>query len=138
MIVPQALHSTSSIPSPRTAEDVSWPPQAGHSMNSIVPSGSGPRHPAVPRMAATKRRLADADLAAADADEGTSTRRALRRATFVYCGHDPISRRLSHAPSGIILGLVHHAVLTLSGRRDRVILEVIRDLNRRGVHHVRL
>jgi hypothetical protein len=46
VIVPHALHSSSSTPSPRGVAQVSWLPQAGHSMNSNVPSGSWPRHPA--------------------------------------------------------------------------------------------
>jgi hypothetical protein len=38
VIVPQALHSTSSTPSPRGVEDVSWLPHTGHSMNSKAPA----------------------------------------------------------------------------------------------------
>ena len=46
VIVPHALHSSSSTPSPPGAVTVSWLPQTGHSKNSNVPSSSGPRHPA--------------------------------------------------------------------------------------------
>ena len=55
VIVPQALHSTSSTPSPRGLETVSWLPHDGHSKNSNVPSGSGPRHPAGHQYACRRR-----------------------------------------------------------------------------------
>ena len=86
------IDATSSTPSPRGLENVSWLPHDGHSKNSNVPSGSGPRHP-VGHQYACRRRTSASVIRASPLPTQTSVPRHVWAARLIvssFCAHDRI------------------------------------------------